>query len=93
MIQLSIIIPCYNVAPYIGECISSLYKQGLSNNDFEVICVDDCSRDNTAESNPDAAVVAARIRKEPPVPFKTRIIWRIKAIIGENLYEWLHGRK
>lgn len=42
-IRLSIIIPFYNAAQYIGDCIESLYKQNIKESEFEVICVNDCS--------------------------------------------------
>jgi len=43
----SVIIPAFNVAPYIRECIESALKQ--THNSFEVIVVDDCSTDGTAD--------------------------------------------
>lgn len=43
---LSIIIPVYNTEKYIEECINSLLNQTYKN--IEVICVDDCSPDNSA---------------------------------------------
>ena len=49
MIKLSIILPCYNVAPYVGRCIESIEHQDIPQTEYEVICVDDCSKDNTAE--------------------------------------------
>lgn len=45
--KLSFILPCYNVSRYIEECLDSLYNQELSEDDFEVICVNDCSTDDT----------------------------------------------
>lgn len=39
----SIIIPVYNGHDVIGRALDSIYSQGLVNEDFEVICVDDCS--------------------------------------------------
>lgn len=45
--QLSIILPCYNVAPYIGRCLDSLLAQDITPEEYEIICVDDCSSDNT----------------------------------------------
>ncbi len=45
----SIIIPVYNGEQYIKNCLDSIYRQGLGDDDFEVICVNDCSIDNTAQ--------------------------------------------
>lgn len=44
---ISVILPCYNVEKYIGKCISSILKQTYSN--FEIICINDCSTDNTLQ--------------------------------------------
>ncbi len=49
MKQLSIIIPMYNVAQYLETCIASVYNQGIEENDFEVILIDDESPDNSLE--------------------------------------------
>lgn len=43
--KLSIIIPLYQKAAYIRECVDSLYAQGISEDIFEVIIVDDESTD------------------------------------------------
>lgn len=43
---LSIVIPVYNTEKYLSECIESLIKQTYTN--IEIICVDDCSPDNSA---------------------------------------------
>lgn len=43
--QLSIIVPVYNVEKYIHKCIDSLYHQGLSDDCFEVIVVNDGTKD------------------------------------------------
>jgi glycosyltransferase involved in cell wall biosynthesis len=45
--KLSIVIPVFNVEKYIGPCLESLYRQGLSDRDFEVIVVNDGSTDNS----------------------------------------------
>lgn len=49
MIKFSFILPCYNVAPYVGRCIESIEAQDIPREEYEVICVDDCSKDNTVE--------------------------------------------
>ena len=46
---LSIIIPVYNAQDTLPKCLDSIWGQGLSEGDFEVICVDDCSTDNSCE--------------------------------------------
>lgn len=47
MKKISVIIPCYNVAEYIEKCILALSKQNFY--DFEVIFIDDCSKDATVD--------------------------------------------
>lgn len=45
--EVSIIIPAYNIAPYIGNCLESVLAQSLKN--IEIIVVDDGSKDNTVD--------------------------------------------
>ena len=49
MTKLSIIVPVYNVEQYIKACIESLYRQGISDDDFEVIIVNDGTPDKSIE--------------------------------------------
>lgn len=44
---LSIIIPVYNVEKYIPDCLNSCLNQGLDETEYEIICVDDGSTDNS----------------------------------------------
>ena len=44
---LSIIIPLYNCEKYIKQCLNSILAQGFEMADFEVIIVDDGSKDNS----------------------------------------------
>ncbi|SDX56345.1 bifunctional glycosyltransferase/CDP-glycerol:glycerophosphate glycerophosphotransferase [Roseicitreum antarcticum] len=46
-ILISVIIPCHNSAEFIVPCLESLAAQTLPQTAFEVICVDDCSSDET----------------------------------------------
>jgi len=45
--KLSIIIPFYNVEKYITECLNSILLQNKYGEFCEIICVNDCSIDNT----------------------------------------------
>ncbi len=45
--DLSIIVPVYNVEKYLEKCISSLVNQTLSKSDYEIIIVNDGSPDNS----------------------------------------------
>ena len=47
MCKVSIIVPTYNVAPYIRECMDSLINQTLE--EIEILCVDAASDDGTRE--------------------------------------------
>ncbi len=49
MKKISIIIPMFNVAQYLEKSIGSVYNQGLDEEDFEVVLVDDESTDNSLE--------------------------------------------
>ena len=44
-IKISVILPVYNVEPWIGDCIESLKRQRQDG--LEFIFVDDCSTDNS----------------------------------------------
>lgn len=46
-IKISYILPVYNVEKYLSSCIDSIYSQNIHLNDFEVICINDCSQDNS----------------------------------------------
>ena len=45
--KISVILPCYNVAPWVDRCLFSVTNQSLT--DMEIICIDDKSTDNTLE--------------------------------------------
>lgn len=58
--MLSIIIPVYNVAPYLRECLDSLLAQTFA--DWEAVCVDDGSADASGKILDEYADKDARIR-------------------------------
>ena len=43
----SVVIPCFNQADYIEECIASVLNQSYQN--IEIICIDDGSNDSSSE--------------------------------------------
>lgn len=45
--KVSVIIPVYNTEKYLRACLDSVLNQSLE--DIEVVCVDDCSSDNSAD--------------------------------------------
>lgn len=47
MKQISFIVPVYNTEKYIHACMESIFRQGLDNNEFEVIIVNDGTPDNS----------------------------------------------
>ena len=47
--KLSILVPIYNVAPYLRQCLDSLLAQGMEVGSYEVILIDDGSTDESGE--------------------------------------------
>ncbi len=60
MPMFSIIIPCYNQAHFLPDCLESLLKQTYSN--WEAIIVNDGSTDNTNEVAKSYCLIESRIR-------------------------------
>ena len=46
-VKVSVIIPVYNTEKYLEKCLYSVCNQTLS--DIEIICINDCSTDNSRE--------------------------------------------
>lgn len=46
-LMLSIIVPIYNASKYLNRCIDSILNQGLDENDYEIILINDGSTDNS----------------------------------------------
>ena len=62
MIQLSIITPVYNVEKYIRACIDSIFRQELNEDQFEVIIVNDGTKDRSMEVIQDLVELHRNIR-------------------------------
>ncbi len=59
---ISVIIPAYNAAQIIGECLEALLHQSVAQDDYEVIVVDDGSTDGTGEI---AGAYGVRVFSQP----------------------------
>lgn len=72
--KLSIIVPIYNVAPYLRKCVDSLLAQDIS--DYEIILVDDGSTD-------ESGAIADELTTYPqPLPKRRGVL--MKVIHQEN---------
>ena len=60
MIEVSVIIPVYNVEKYLRQCLDSVISQTLR--DIEIICVDDGSTDSSPQILADYAARDHRVR-------------------------------
>ena len=86
-IKVSIIIPVYNGEKTIGKCLDSVCSQTYRN--IEIICVNDCSKDNSLSVLEQYAAKDNRIRVFNHTVNKNAGGARntgIKAAIGEYLY-------
>ena len=61
-VSVSVVIPAYNAAATIGECMAALDRQSIPRTEYEVIVVDDGSTDATADI---AARHGALVLKQP----------------------------
>ena len=59
---LSIIIPVYNTETYLRKCVESLLNQDLSQTEYEIILVDDCSTDSCGQLCDDFSTQCDNIR-------------------------------
>ena len=48
-LMISFVVPFYNVDKFIGQCLDSLFTQDISLDEYEVICVNDCSTDRSRD--------------------------------------------
>ena len=58
---ISVVVPCYNVADYVEDCLKSILNQTYKN--LEIIIINDASTDNTAE------IVKKYVEKDDRITF------------------------
>ncbi len=87
MSKISIIIPVYNAELFISRCLESVCKQTLK--DIEIICVNDCSSDNTLAileeylKKDNRLRVFTNIQNEGPAPSRNK---GLNIANGEYIY-------
>ena len=69
--KISLIVPFYGVERYIGQCLESIYRQDLPESEYEVICNNDCSPDNSeqivmqyAKAHPNLHLIRHEVNKK-----------------------------
>ncbi|MFD1162233.1 glycosyltransferase family 2 protein [Hwangdonia seohaensis] len=60
--KLSIVIPVYNVAPYLKKCVVSCFNQNVTEDLYEVILVNDGSTDNSLEISEELKITYPKIQ-------------------------------
>ena len=60
LIKISVIVPVYNTQNYLKECIDSVLNQSFK--DFELICINDGSTDNSLNILKDYEIKDARVK-------------------------------
>lgn len=59
-LKVTIVVPIYNVEPFIKECLDSLINQTLK--EIEILCIDDCGTDNSIKITEEYAKKDNRIK-------------------------------
>lgn len=92
-VRISYIIPVYNGEKYLSQCLDSLYDQGLTLDEFEVICIDDCSTDASVAMLKDYQKKHSNVRivlHESNKKTGTSCNEGLEAAIGD--YVWIVGQ-
>lgn len=82
----SVITPCYNGANYIAACIESVLAQTLVN--WEMLIVDDCSTDNSAE------IILSYVKKDTRIRLlypEILLLIMLKGIISHFWIAMIYG--
>lgn len=85
MAKISIIMPLYNSGKYLEECLNSVYRQTFI--DYELICINDASKDSTLKILHDFQKKDSRIRiysneeRERLFPEIKECVWLMENIL------------
>jgi len=91
--KISFIIPIYNGEKYLNKCIDSILNQTITGVDFEIICIDDCSIDNSKGIIKNYQRVNSNIKLiENPQNFKTGTVCNIGLDNALGEFVWFIGQ-
>jgi len=81
MSRVDVIVPCYNYAHFLEQCVNSVLTQGV---DVRVLIIDDCSPDDTP-------AVAARLGADKRVEYRRHAVNKRHIATFNEGIEWLSG--
>lgn len=75
MYKISVIIPCYNHEKFIGRCLRSILDQTLDKKNYEIIVIDDGSKDNSKKiiKNFESEIKLIKNKKNRGLPYSLNI--------------------
>ena len=84
--KVSVIIPCYNAARYVGETLDSVHRQTWPN--LEVIVVDDGSTDDSVRIIETFAALDLTLIRQPTAARRRHSTpaWRMPRVILSNIW-------
>ncbi|MHA7967366.1 glycosyltransferase [Paenibacillus sp. CAU 1782] len=85
MVKISVIIPVFNVEPYLQQCLESVVNQTLR--DIEIICINDGSTDNSLQLLQEYAAADTRIKiiDKPNTGYGHSMNQGLKSATGEYI--------
>ena len=85
MVKVSVIITCYNLEKYISRSINSCLNQTMSQNDYEIIVIDDHSSDSSWDVVSGFGSMVKSIRHDKNLGVSTASNTGIKAASGKYI--------
>ena len=85
MVKVSVIITCYNLEKYISRAINSCLNQTMSQNDYEIIVIDDHSSDSSWDVVTGFGSMVKSIRHDKNLGVSTASNTGIRAASGKYI--------